>query len=216
MTDLPTITAFSWVPDFARGQVRDMVVRWAFAELGLDYRTELLNAASPRGEGYIEWHPFDQVPAYRDEQVEMFESGAILIHLGEMHGHILPHEPAARAKALSWTAAILNTVEPALRPVSLLPLFHGDKPWTQEAVAALRPLAEQRLKRVSAALGEDAWIAGDFSIADILLVFVLRSFGGDMLAAHSNLVAYRDRGIARPAFEQALARHLDDFTTEPA
>ncbi len=216
MTELPTITAFSWVPDFAKGQVRDIIARWAFAELGLDYRTELLNAASARGEEYVEWHPFDQVPAYRDEEVEMFESGAILIHLGERHGHILPQEPPARAKVLSWTAAILNTVEPALRPVSLLPLFHGGKPWTEEAVAALRPLAEQRLKRVSAALGENDWIAGDFSIADILLVFVLRSFGGDMIAAHPNLVNYMERAMARPAFEEALAKHLADFTTEPA
>ncbi len=209
-----TISAFSWVPDFARGQVRDLIVRWALEEMGPRYETALLDATSPRGEDYIAWQPFDQVPAYREGGVQAFESGAILILLAAKHGQLLPTDPTARAKVLSWHSAALSSVEPALRPISLLPLFHGDQPWTEGAVTALKPLAEKRLQRVSDALGGNDWIAGDFSIADILLVFVLRSFGANMIDAHTNLVAYRERGIARPAFQRALQAQLDDFTTE--
>ena len=211
----PVISAFDWVPDFAKGQVRDLVARWAFEEMGVEYDTHLLNARQPRGPDYVAWHAFDQVPAFRDGEVELFESGAILLYLAEKHGKLLPTDPAGRGKVTSWLFATLNTVEPNLRPVSILPLFHSDKDWAQGAADGLRPLAEKRLQRVSDALGDAEWIAGDFSIADILLVFVLRSFGADMIDAHANLVAYRDRGVARPAFQRALAAQIADFQPQP-
>lgn len=210
-----TISAFDWVPDFAQGQVRDLVVRWALEEIGRPYETYLINAAKPRDASYVDWHPFDQVPAYREGDLEMFESGAILIHLGEQDERLLPRDPRAKARVLSWITAALSSVEPALRPITLLPLFNGDMEWVNSAVASMLPLAQQRTKRVANALGDSQWIAGDFSIADIQLIFILRSFGGQMINDHPNLLAYRERGVTRPAFERALAAQLADFTGSP-
>ncbi len=209
-----TISAFDWVPDFARGNVRDLPVRWALEEIGRPYSTHLIGASHARGPDYLAWQPFDQVPAMRDGALEMFESGAILLYLGEQDERLLPRDPAGRAKTISWLFAVLNTVEPPLRQAALLPLFHGDKPWCADASAALTPLAEQRLRRVSAALGDAEWIAGRFSIADIMLAFLL-PMGGAMLEQFGNLGAYCERARARPAFLRAYQAQLDDFTGEP-
>ena len=213
--DTITISAFEWVPDFARGQVRDLIVRWALEEIGRRYQTQLINAGVARGEDYLAWHPFDQVPAYRDAHGEMFESGAILLHLGELDARILPRDPALRMAVHSWLIAAHASVEAALRPITLMPLFNSDKEWCAPAVASMLPVAEKRLQQLSNALGKKPWIAGDFSIADIVLAYVLRSFGGGMINDHANLIAYRDRATARPAFQRALQAQLDDFTGEP-
>jgi len=209
-----TITAFQAVPDFARGNVRDLVVRWMLEEMGRPYRTHLLDGTEPRGAEYLAWQPFDQVPALRDGDLELFESGAILLYLGEQDERLLPRDPVARAKVVSWLFAALNSVELPVRPVATLPLFHGDKAWTADAVAALTPLAEGRLQRVVDALGDKEWIAGDFSIADIMLIFLLRTIGGELAKRHDSLDAYIERGCARPAFERALQAQLDDLDTE--
>ena len=212
---IPTISAFDWVPDFARGQVRDLVARWGLEEIGRPYRTHLIHAFEERGEDYVAWQPFDQVPAYRDETGEMFESGAILLHLGNTDERLLPADPATRMQAESWLFAALSSVEPALRPISLLPLFHAGKDWVGAAVVAQQPLAEKRLQRVADALGDKDWLAGQFSAADIVMAFVLRSFGGQMINDHPRLVAYLERALARPAFQRALQAQLDDFTAQP-
>lgn len=210
-----TISAFDWVPDFARGQVRDLVARWALEEIERPYNTHLINAGAPRGNDYLAWHPFDQVPAYRDETGELFESGAILLHLGRQDERLLPADPATRMLAESWLFAALNSVEPVLRPISLLPLYHAGTDWVGTAVAAQQPMAEKRLQRVAEALGSKDWLAGQFSIADIMMAFVLRSFGGQMINDQPALIAYRDRALARPAFKRALKAQLDDFTGKP-
>lgn len=209
-----TISAFAWVPEFARGNVRDLPVRWALEEMGRPYEAHLLDATEPRDADYVAWQPFDQVPALRDGAVEAFEAAAILLYLGEQDERLLPREPAARWKAISWLFASVNSVEPPVRNVTLLPLFHGEQPWCEGAVAGLTPLAEQRLRRVSAALGENDWIAGEFSIADIMLSFILRTVGGETVAKFANLVAYIERGKARPAYQRALQAQLDDFSAE--
>jgi glutathione S-transferase len=210
-----TISAFNWVPEFARGQVRDLVVRWALEEIEQPYRTHLLNAGTVRPTEYLAWQPFDQVPAYRDEAGELFESGAILLHLARDQETLLPSDPASRMQATSWLFAALGSVEPILRPIILMPLFNGDKEWCAPAMASMLPMAEKRLELLSNALGEKQWLAGQFSIADIMMVYVLRSFGGDMINDFGNLLAYRARGIARPAFSRALQSQYDDFTGEP-
>ncbi len=210
-----TISAFNWVPEFARGQVRDLVVRWALEEIGQPYRTHLLNAGTVRPAEYLAWQPFDQVPAYRDEAGELFESGAILLHLARDQASLLPTDPAARMQATSWLFAALGSIEPILRPIILMPLFNGDKEWCAPAVASMLPMAEKRLRLLSNALGEKEWLAGQFSIADIMMVYVLRSFGGEMINDFGNLLAYRARGVARPAFSRALQAQYDDFTGEP-
>lgn len=210
-----TISAFDWVPGFARGQVRDLVVRWALEEIERPYQTFLINAGMPRDPAYLAWQPFDQVPAYRDDEGEMFESGAILLRLGREDARLLPTDTAQAMQAESWLFAALSSVEPVLRPIVLLPLFHGEHDWVGAAVAAQQPMAERRLKRVADALGEKDWLAGDFSIADIMMVFVLRSFGGELINDHPALVAYVERATTRPAFQRALKAQLDDFTGEP-
>jgi len=219
MTDATpvTISAFDWVPEFARGRVRDLIVRWALEELGRPYRTVLLDARQPRGPDYLAWQPFDQVPAYREGEVELFEAGAILVHLAEGDERLMPRDPAARAKVLSWTIGALNSFEPPVRQYSLLAVFQRDQPWCEDARDAFRPLAEKRMQRLADALGDAEWIAGRFSIADIVLVFLLESVAEEELVARfPTLVAYRARGTARPAYQRALQAQLDDFTDEAA
>lgn len=206
-----TISAFNWVPDFARGNVRDLPVRWALEEIGRPYEVYLIDASAPRGADYVAWQPFDQVPALRDGEIELFESGAILLHLGEQDERLLPRDPVARARAVSWLFAALNSVEPPIRQVSLMPLFYGEQPWCEGAVEGLTPLAEKRLQRLSDALGEQDWIAGGFSVADIMLTYLLRTVGGDAVTKFANLVAYIERGKARPAYARALQAQLDDY-----
>lgn len=205
------VSAFSWVPDFARGNVRDMPVRWALEEIGWDYDVHLLDAKTPRGPDYIAWQPFDQVPALRHGEIEMFEAGAILLYLAQQSGALLPADPAARAKAVSWLFASLNTIEPPLRNVSTFPLFYRSSDWAEAAAAGLTPLAEKRLTRLSAALGDRDWIVGEFSIADIMLTFLLRTLGGDLVEKFGSLMAYVERGRSRPAYQRAYDAHLADF-----
>ncbi|TIX51769.1 glutathione S-transferase family protein [Alteraurantiacibacter aquimixticola] len=210
-----TISAFEWVPDFARGQVRDLVARWALEEAEIPYRVHLIHAGAPRPADYLHWQPFDQVPALRDATGEMFESGAILHYLGEKDARLLPTDPAVKMQAMSWLFATLSSVEPVLRPITLMPLFNGDKDWCAPAVASMMQQAERRLEQLSAALGDKEWLAGQFSVADIMMAFVLRSFGGQLINDCSNLLAYRARALARPAFARALQAQLDDLTGEP-
>ncbi|MEN7536920.1 glutathione S-transferase family protein [Aurantiacibacter flavus] len=211
-----TISAFSWAPEFARGNVRDLPVRWMLEEIGRDYEVELLDAKTPRGPEYVGWHPFDQVPAYRDDEVEIFEAAAILLHLAEKSGQFLPVDAAGRAKAISWLFAAVNAVEPPLRNVTTFPLFYSDSDWAAPASEALAPFAEKRLTRVADALGANQWIAEEFSIADIMLTFILRTIGGKLIEAFPALVAYVERGKARPAYQRALAGQLADFADENA
>ena len=212
MTDTAiTISAFNWVPNFARGNVRDLPVRWALEEIGWDYDVVLLDARTPRGADYVAWQPFDQVPAMRHGAVEMFEAAAIVLYLAEQAGRLLPADPAQRARAISWLFAGVNSVEPPLRNVTTLPLFHGDTAWAAPAAAALTPFANRRLSRLADALGDQDWIAGEFSAADIMLTFLLRTMGGALLDGFPALSAYVERGKARPAYQRAYAAQLADF-----
>ncbi len=213
----PTISAFGWVPDFAKGRVRDLRLRWALEEVGQPYDAVLLNAMQPRGPDYIAWQPFDQVPAWRDDEVEMFESGAILLRIAEMHPELLPADPQSRWQAISWVFAALNSIEPGLMQLVTVSLFHKDKPWSAEAAAALRPFAEHRLQRLADALGDKDWLAGGFSIADIAMVTVLRNADEALLEAQPRLADYCARGHVRPAYRRALAAQMADFSdTQPA
>lgn len=212
----PVISAFHTVPDFAKGRVRDLRLRWAFEELGVAYDTHLLDAMSPRGPDYVRWQPFDQVPALRDGEIEMFESGAILLYLADKHDGLLPRNEPARWTATSWLLAAFSSVEPFLAMVMGFAVFYRDKPWSAEAVELVKPLARQRLKRVAQALGEKEWLAGEFSIADIAMVTALNSDAAELVPEQPALAAYRDRGMARPAYQRALAAQFADFRDQPA
>jgi glutathione S-transferase len=208
----PVVTAFDWVPDFAKGLVRDLRVRWALEELGEPYAIEKFGAANPRPEGYVNWQPFEQVPAFRDGEVEIFETGAILLYIAEKHGALLPRDEQARWQAIAWLFAGLNSVEPSFTRYFAYAVFNADKAWADGAKEAVVPLVRQKLKRVSEALGRKAWLAGEFSIADVMMVTVLNSLKNtSFVAEYPNLAAYHARGTDRPAYKRALAAQLADF-----
>lgn len=209
---LPVVTAFDWVPEFAKGLVRDLRVRWAFEEIGAPYTTERFGAATPRPDDYVKWQPFEQVPAFRDDGIEIFESGAILLYIAETQGALLPAEPEAHWKAISWLFAGLNSVEPSCMRYFNYTVFNADKEWAEGAKEALLPLLRQKLKRVSDALDDQDWLAGEFSIADIMMVTVLNSLRETGLVTEfPTLAAYHARGTGRPAYKRALEAQLADF-----
>jgi glutathione S-transferase len=199
------VTAYRWVPDFAQGLVRDLRVRWALEEIGRPYRVRLLDVTKPRPDEYFCEQPFGQVPAYRDDEVQLFESGAILIHLGLQDERLLPADHAQRMRAIAWLIASLNSVEPAIFPLLMINLFNKGEAWTEEARSKFMERLNERMKCMSDALGDKQWLEGRFTIADLLLVTVLRQLrGGHALDQYPNLVAYVARGEARPAFKRAL------------
>jgi len=206
------ITGFRAGPPFIEGLVRDLRVRWAFEEIGRGYRAELFDAMAARPEGYSEWQPFGQVPAFADDRVRMFETGAMLLYLGEQDERLLPREPQAKWRAVSWAFAALNSVEPFIAPLLFTNVVYKDEAWAGPAREAFLGHARRRLGQVEAALGQGEWLAGDFSLADILMVTVLRQLDrtGE-LAAFPALADYKARGEARPAFGRALADHLAGF-----
>jgi glutathione S-transferase len=211
------ITGFDNVPDFAQGMVRDIRIRWALEEIGRPYRTELFNAMEPRAPDYYDWQPFGQVPAFTDGNVRLFESGAILLYLGEQDERLLPRETKARWKATSWLIAALNSVEPMLMQLVTLDIFQAGEPWAREARPSAVEFACQRLSRVDEALLDNSWLAGDFSIADIMMVTVLRNIRHtDIVAGFPKLAAYQARGEQRAAFRQALADQMAEFKTPAA
>ena len=208
----PVVTAFDWVPDFAKGLVRDLRVRWALEEIGEPYSVEKFGAANPRPEGYVNWQPFEQVPAFRDGDVEIFETGAILLYIAEKRGALLPKDEQRRWQAIAWLFAGLNSVEPSVMRFFAYEVFNAGKDWAAGAKESVLPLLRQKLKRVSDALGDGEWLAGEFSIADILMVTVLNNLKDTGFVAECpNLAAYHARGTARPAYKRALDAQLADF-----
>src|SRR6478609_6775738 len=160
-TDAPIeITAFRWVPDFAQGLVRDLRLRWAMEEVGRDYSVRLLDALKPRPEDYFHEQPFGQVPFYKDDEVQLFESGAILIHLGLRDERLLPSDEAGRARGIAWVIAALNSVEPAIFPLLMTDTFNRGEAWTTEARPKFLDRLEARLKHLSDALGDKEWLEG--------------------------------------------------------
>ena len=204
------ITAFRWVPPFAEGLVRDLRARWVLEEAGLNYRVRLLEQQRPPE--YLREQPFDQVPCFNDGQVHIFESGAIVQYIGEMNEGLLPRDPQGRYRAIQWTYAALNSVEPALQSLAAIDLFYVDQEWAKQRRPGAVDFARLRLKRVSDWLGDKEWLEGRFTIGDLLMVTVLRILRHtDLVAEFPNLAAYVKRGEARPAFRQALSDQLAVF-----
>ena len=202
------ITAFKLVPEFAQGVVRDLRVRWALEEAGLDYRARLLDQERPAE--YLLEQPFDQVPCFNDGKVRIFETGAILQYLGEQSEVLLPRDPQGRYRAIQWTYAALNSVEPAVLNLLLIDIFYAGEEWAKLRRPGAADFANLKLKRVSDWLGDKEWLEGDrFTIGDLLMVTVLRFLRHtDLVAGFPNLAAYQKRGEARPAFQRALADQL--------
>jgi glutathione S-transferase len=205
------ITAFAWVPEFAQGVVRDLRARWALEEAGLDYRVRLL--AQQRPLEYLKEHPFDQVPCFNDGTVRIFESGAIIQYIGEKSEALLPRDPQGRYRAIQWTYAALNSVEPAIFNVLAIDIFYPDQEWAKLRRPSAVDFAKLKLKRVSDWLGDKQWLEGDrFTIGDLMMVTTLRFLRHtDLVAQFPNLDAFVKRGEARPAFQRALQDQLATF-----
>ena len=202
------ISAFRWVPEFAQGVVRDLRPRWALEEIGLDYRVRLLDQQRPIE--YLQDQPFDQVPCFTDGQVRIFETGAIVQYLGEQSETLLPRDPQGRYRAIQWTYAALNSVEPAILNLLLIDIFFAGEEWAKLRRPGAAEFAKGKLKRVSDWLGDKTWLEGDrFTIGDLLMVTVLRFLRHtDLVAQFPNLDAFVKRGEGRPAFQRALADQL--------
>ena len=206
------ITAFRWVPDFAAGLVRDLRIRWALEEIERPYRVRLLDATNPRPAEYFLEQPFGQVPAYRDEQVQLFESGAILLHLAIEDERLLPFDRNQRMRSVAWMIAALNSVEPIILQLLAIDIFNRGQEWTKERRPQVVEFLETRLGKLSEALGDKEWFEGHFSIGDLMVVAVLRQLRHtDIVGKLPNLAALVARAEARPAFQRALADQLAVF-----
>jgi glutathione S-transferase len=216
MSDRPTITAFSWVPEFARGHVRDLRLRWALEEVGQPYDVRLLDHTAVKAAPHRGLQPFGQVPTYEQDGLAMFESGAILLQIARKYPGLLPTDAVGAAHAEQWVFAAMNSVEPAVQDLALVNVFEADQPWAEQR----RPLSEQRvrgrLQDLSARLGDKPYLEGDFTVGDLIMACVLHGLDGTgLVEAFPNLAAYVARCRARPAFQRALAAHMADFTDQP-
>lgn len=207
------VTAFKWVPPFAQGFVKDMRVRWALEEIGQSYSERLIGGLfEEQPQEYLADQPFGQVPVYKEGGLTLFESGSILIHIGDKDERLLPRDAAGRGRAISWMIAALNSVEPTLSALMLVGHAGAEKDWVNEAKDAVRPFAEKRLEMLSRALGDREWLEDRFTIGDLVMVDILRTAPEDELVpVHPNLAAYVERGTSRPAFVAAMAAQFAVF-----
>ncbi|MEZ5921318.1 MAG: glutathione S-transferase family protein [Parvularculaceae bacterium] len=210
-----TITGYKWVPDFAQGFVRDLRPRWACEEIGLDYAERLIDVMK-KPEGYAAEQPFEQVPVLDDEGVMMFESGAILLHLGKKDERLLPKDPQLRATAISWVFAAYNSIEPSINELGNIDFFAKDEEWARLRRPGLVEFLGARLDKLAAALGEKEYLIGRFSAADIAMTEVLRpAREADAMTVRKSLCAYVDRCTARPAYARALDAQMSAFRNNP-
>jgi glutathione S-transferase len=201
-----TITAFERSPDGGKGLARDMRVRWALEEVGRPYEVRLVSFGAMKQPAHLALHPFGQIPTYEEGELVLFETGSIVFHIAERHAGLLPDEADARARAITWMFAALNTVEPPILELATARLLEGEKPWSPERLPLVENRVRDRLKQLSARLGDAEWLDGGFSAGDLMMVSVLlRLRSSGILNEFSNLAAYVARGEARPAYERAFA-----------
>jgi len=209
-----TITAFERSPDRGKGLARDMRVRWALEEAGQPYNVRLLSFKAMKEPAHLALHPFGQIPTYEEGNLVLFESGAIVFHVAERHAGLLPDDANARARAITWMFAALNTVEPPILDREIARLVEGDETWYEERLPILADRIRVRLSELSSRLGDAGWLDTAFSAGDLLMVTVLRRLkGSGILEEYPNLSAYVARGEARPAYKRAFAGQLAVFTT---
>ena len=212
---IPTVTAFERSPDRGRGLSRDMRVRWALEEVGQPYDVRLVSFEAMKKPAHLALHPFGQIPTYEEGDIALFESGAIVLHLAERHAGLLPKDAGARARAIAWMFAALNTVEPPIVERSMIGLLERDETWYAQRLPAVEGRLRKRLGELSRRLGDADWLDGAFSAGDLMMVSVLlRSKSSGILDEYPNLSAYIARGEARPAYQRAFAAQLAVFETQ--
>jgi glutathione S-transferase len=209
-----TITAFERSPDRGKGLARDMRVRWALEEVGRPYDVRLLSSSAMKEPAHRTLHPFGQIPTYEKGDLILFESGAIVFHIAEHAAGLLPDDANARARAIAWMFAALNTVEPPIVDYGTAAREERDKTWYKERRPILEDRVRARLDELSSRLGDADWLDGAFSAGDLLMVTVLRRLNASgILEKYRNLSAYVARGEARPAYKRAFEDQLAVFTT---
>ncbi|OCP17754.1 MULTISPECIES: glutathione S-transferase family protein [unclassified Ensifer] len=208
-----TITAFEQSPDRGKGLARDMRVRWAFEEVGQPYDVRLVSFKAMKQPAHLALQPFGQIPTYEEGDLALFESGAIVFHIAEHYPGLLPDDANARARAITWMFAALNTMEPPIVDREIARYLEGDKPWYEERKSLVEERIRKRLDDLSGRLGDADWLDGEFSAGDLLMVTVLRRLeGSGILKDYPNLSAYIARGQARPAYQRAFDAQLAVFT----
>jgi glutathione S-transferase len=212
----PTITAFERSPDGGKGLSRDMRVRWVLEEAGQSYEVRPVSFHAMKEPAHLGLHPFGQIPTYEEGDLAIFETGSIVFHIAARHAGLLPDDANARARAITWMFAALNTVEPSILELVTAKFVEGDKPWTKERLPLVMDRIRHRLDQLSARLGDADWLDGAFSAGDLMMVSVLlRTRPSGILDEFPNLAAYVARGEARPAYKRAFEAQLAVFTGKP-
>lgn len=211
-----TITAFERSPDGGKGLARDTRVRWALEEVGQPYEVRLVSFRAMKEPAHLALHPFGQIPTYEEDDLALFETGAIVFHIAERHAGLLPADPDARARAITWMFAALNTVEPPILELGTARILESDKPWTKERLPLVEDRVRNRLHQLSVRLGDADWLDGGFSAGDLMMVSVLlRLTSSGLLNGFPNLSGYVARGEARPAYKRAFDAQAAVNTGQP-
>jgi glutathione S-transferase len=211
-----TITAFERSPDGGKGLARDTRIRWALEEAGQPYEVRLVSLRAMKEQAHLALHPFGQIPTYEEGDLVLFETGSIVLHIAERHAGLLPDDSDARARAITWMFAALNTVEPVILELTTARILEGDKPWTKERLPLVADRVRDRLKQAAARLGHADWLDGGFSAGDLMMVSVLlRLRLSGILDEFPNLADYVARGEARPAYKRAFDAQLAVNTGKP-
>jgi glutathione S-transferase len=207
------ISAFKWVPEFAQGQVRDLRARWALEEAGLSYQTRLLQQGDQDKPEYRALQPFGQVPILEEEGHVLFESGAIVLYIGERSEVLLPKEAAARTRATQWLIAALNSIEPFMMNVAAIDLFYAHQEWAKLRRPGAVEFVQKRLSCLSQSLGDKSFLDGDcFTAGDLMMTTVLRILQHtDIVSSDGRLAAYVERCTSRRAFKRAIDAQIGDF-----
>ena len=209
---IPTITAFESSPDRGQGLARDMRVRWALEEVDQPYDVRLVSFKAMKEPAHRARHPFGQIPTYEEGELVLFESGAIVLHIAQHHAGLLPDDAKARARAIAWMFAALNTVEPPILELQTARFAEGDKPWSAERLPLIKDRIRHRLGELSTRLGDADWLDGAFSAGDLMMVHTLQRLKpSGLLDDYPNLAVYVARAEARPAYQRAFAAQLAVF-----
>jgi glutathione S-transferase len=207
-----TVTGYHWVPDFAQGLVRDLRVRWALEEAGLEYQVKLVTHEEKLTPGYRALQPFSQVPVYQDDDLALFESGAIVLHVGRNSAALLPNEQAGQARATAWVFAALNSIEPVIMGLIDVDLFSREEPWAKQSRLHWEAKLKKRLSDLAERLDGRDWLEDRFTVGDLIMATVLRILRHtDLVTSDPVLGPYLARCEARPAFQKALAGQLASF-----
>jgi glutathione S-transferase len=211
-----TITAFERSPDGGKGLARDTRVRWALEEVGQPYEVRPVSFKAMKEPAHLALHPFGKIPTYEEGDLALFETGSIILHIAERDAGLLPDDANARARAITWMFAALNTAEPPILELEIAKLLERDKPWSKERLPLVEDRVRDRLKQLSSRLGGAEWLDGAFSAGDLMMVHVLQRLKpSGILDEYPNLAAYVARAESRPAYKRAFAAQLEFNTGKP-